>query len=455
MLEENDFAGLTEFCRALYAPIAADVMDDMSAEDVHRVLSQGTSLQQAEILSYFSLPFQEEIAKRFDVEQLAPIIEEMPPDDRADLLERFDKSLVENLLPLVSLAHRSDIRQLLSYEEGTAGSIMTTEYASLPANVTVEEALKRLRKQAIDKETIYYIYITDESRHLIGHISLRKLLLAADNTRLSDIIEKDVISVRVNDDQELVAQEINRYAFLAIPVVDSQNRLVGIVTHDDAADVLQEEATEDAHLLAAVAPLEDSYLDTPVMTLLWKRGIWLVILMGAAFLTAAVLKVLEGSSGQQVEELSAGSRAWMLLFIPLVLASGGNTGSQSATLVIRALALDERRGNQSAMAKTIAWKELRIGGLLGTTLGTIAFAVACLLVTPAKAVVVSLTVFSGCGVWNADRRPAARRIEKAGSRPGHDVEPTYCRHLRHAWRRHLLQRRFVHAGRIMNRPLVQ
>lgn len=393
MLEENDLAGLAEFCRALYAPIAADVMDDMSADEVFRVLSQGTPLQQAEILAYFSLPFQEEIAKKFDVEKLAPLIEEMPPDDRADLLERFDKSLVENLLPLMSPAHRSDIRQLLSYDEGTAGSIMTTEYASLPANVTVEEALKRLRRQAIDKETIYYIYITDEARHLIGHISLRKLLLADDSSKLADIIEKDVISVRVNDDQEFVAQEIGRYAFLAIPVVDSQNRLVGIVTHDDAADVLQEEATEDAHLLAAVAPLEDSYLETPVITLLWKRGIWLVILLGAAFLTAAVLNVFDGPAAQPNPQAAANARAWMLLFIPLVLASGGNTGSQSATLVIRALALDEHRGDQAAIARTIAWKELRIGAMLGTTLGTIAFGVACLLVPPAKAAVVSLTVF--------------------------------------------------------------
>jgi magnesium transporter len=393
MLEENDTAGLAEFCRALYPPIAADVMDDMSVDDVVKVLSQGTPHNRAEILVYFSLPFQEEIAKRFNVEQLAEIIEEMPPDDRADLLERFDKSLVENLLPLMTPAHRSDIRQLLSYGEGTAGSIMTTEYSSLPANLNVDEALKRLRKQAVDKETIYYIYITDEAQHLIGNVSLRRLLLAPEGTKLGDIIEKDVISVRVNDDQEVVAREMNRYGFLAIPVVDSQNRLVGIVTHDDAADVLQEEATEDAQLLAAIAPLEDSYLDTPVITLLWKRGIWLVILLGASFLTAAVLNVFEGPTSTPNDAASLSSKAWMLLFIPLVLASGGNTGSQSATLVIRAIALDDKRGTQTSIAGLIAWKELRIGALLGVTLGSTALVAARLLVGWQRAFVVSLTVF--------------------------------------------------------------
>lgn len=393
MLEENDTAGLAEFCAALFPPIAADVMDDMSVDDVFTVLSQGTPHNQAGILVYFPLPVQEEIAKRFNCVQLAQIVEEMPSDDRADLLARFDKSLVEDLLPLMTPAHRSDIRQLLSYPEGTAGSIMTTEYSSLPVNLTVEEALKRLRKQAVDKETIYYIYITDESQHLIGNVSLRRLLLAPDGTKLGDIIEKDVISVRVHDDQEVVARELNRYGFLAIPVVDSQNRLVGIVTHDDAAEVLQEEATEDAQLLAAIAPLEDSYLDTPVMTLLWKRGIWLVILMGASFLTAAVLRVFEGSEAHTDEAASLTSKAWMLIFIPLVLASGGNTGSQSATLVIRAMALDDKRGAPTSIASLIAWKEFRIGALLGLTLGSIGFAIACLLVVWQRAAVVSLTVF--------------------------------------------------------------
>jgi magnesium transporter len=411
MLEEKDLAGLAEFCGALFPPIAADVMDDMSVDDVFTVLSQGTPHNRAEILVYFPLPFQLEIAAKFSDEEMAGIIEEMPPDDRADLLERFDKSRVENLLPLMTPAHRSDIRQLLSYEEGTAGSIMTTDYASLSANLTVDDALLRLRKQALDKETIYYIYITDDAQHLVGNVSLRRLLLAKEGSRLSEIMERDVISVRVNDDQEVVAREMNRYGFLAIPVVDSQNRLVGIVTHDDAAEVLQEEATEDAQRLAAIAPLEDSYLDTPVMTLLWKRGIWLVILMGASFLTAAVLKVFQGSEAPPDEAVSVASKAWMLIFLPLVLASGGNTGSQSATLVIRAMALDAKRGAPTSIAGLIAWKELRIGALLGLALGSLGFAIACLLVHPQRAVVVSLTVFFVviCGTFVGGLLPVGLR----------------------------------------------
>ncbi|REJ77039.1 MAG: magnesium transporter [Planctomycetota bacterium] len=379
MLQEGDSAGLSEFCNALYAGVVAEVLEELDAESAWRVLSECSPQRQAEILPFFSLPYQIQLVDHVDRKALSRIIEEMSPDDRVDLLERLDPDHVESLLPLIAQAERSDIRKLLSYPDDSAGAIMTTEYASLPVNITAEEALRRLRIQAPSRETIYYIYITDEGRHLIGFLSLRKLIQASPRTELSDLVERDVISVRVDDDQEFVANEIARFDFIAIPVVDNQNRLVGIVTHDDAADVLLEEAAEDAQLAAAVAPLEDAYLETSLFTLTWKRGVWLVILLAAASLTAFVLSIFE--------DQEAGN--WMVLFIPLVLASGGNAGSQSATLVIRALALNETEGKVGLIAR----RDFQVGMILGSVLGAISLAVALWLVEPQQAAVVASTVF--------------------------------------------------------------
>ncbi len=400
MIEERDDAALSEFCSALHPAVVAEVLEGIDSAATWDVLSHSDPAHQAEIFQFFPLPYQVELVDRIDRAKLSRIVEEMAADDRVDLLERMDPDHVENLMPLIAQAERQDIRKLLSYPEGSAGGIMTTEYASLPANITVAEALSRLRMQAPSRETIYYIYVIDEDRHLRGFLSLRKLIQAKPTALLQDIMETDVISVRVDDDQEFVANEIARYDFIAIPVVDNQNRLVGIVTHDDAADVLLEEATEDAQRLGAVAPLEDSYLETPFLTLAWKRGIWLVILLGAASLTAHVLDYFEPSEGGN----------WMVLFIPLVLASGGNAGSQSATLVIRAMALHETEGKVGV----IVWREFRVGLLLGSLLGVLALCVGLLLVDrPPQAMVVGLSVFlvvSLGTVWGSMLPTALKRL---------------------------------------------
>ncbi|MEW4489162.1 magnesium transporter [Thalassoglobus sp. JC818] len=379
MIQGNDELGLREFCTALYPGVVAEILEDMEPEEAWKVLKHAPAATQGEIFPFFDISFQIKLVELVGDKPLSRIIEEMSGDDRVDLLERMDPDHVETVLRLVAQAERSDIRKLLSYPEYSAGSIMTTEYASLPADISVKEALERLRVQAPSRETIYYIYITDEGRHLLGFLSLRKLILAKPTTRLEEIMQRDVICVRVDDDQEHVANEIARYDFIAIPVVDNQNRLVGIVTHDDAADVMQEEATEDAHLLGAVQPLEDGYVATPFLELAWKRGVWLVILLFAASMTAKVLQYFDPGDGG----------TWMVLFLPMVLASGGNAGSQSATLVIRALALHETDGRVS----WIAWREVRIGALLGSILALISFVVAFLMIGIQASLVVTLTVF--------------------------------------------------------------
>ncbi|MGD9854728.1 MAG: magnesium transporter [Planctomycetaceae bacterium] len=382
MLEEDDGPGLKEFCDALYPGVAAEVLEGLEPQIAWRVLTHCQSRTQAEIFQFLPLPYQIQLVESIEPAQLTRLIEEMSPDDRVDLLERLDPEKVEALLPLLAQAERSDIRKLLSYPEDSAGSIMTTEYASLPAEITVSDALNRLRLQAPSRETIYYIYIIDEERHLRGFLSLRDLILAKPSIKLEQLMQRDVISVRVDDDQEHVAREIARYNFIAIPVVDNQNRLVGIVTHDDAADVLLEEATEDQQRQAAVEPLQDSYLQTSVRTLVWKRGMWLVILLGAAFVTAWVISFF-------VDE--GGGAGWMMMFLPLVLASGGNAGSQSATLIIRALALRETvRGD----ARRIWLREMVLGSLMGAVLAALALLVACTLVDAMwQAGVVGSTVF--------------------------------------------------------------
>lgn len=380
-LDANDDDGLREFCEALHPAVVAEVIDELEPAELWRVLVSCEAELQAEIFGFFEPRLQIDIVEVADRKRLSRLIEEMAPDDRVDVLELLDEEQVESLLPLMAQAERTDIRKLLSYPDGSAGSIMTTEYASLPEEITVAEALDQLRVQAPDSETIYYIYILDEGRRLDGIVSLRELIQARRSATLSEIMHRDVISVRVDDDEEYVARELARYDFLAIPVVDNLHRLVGIVTLDDALDVLEEEATEDAQMQAAIQPLDESYMTTPFFVLARKRGVWLVILLAAAFLTAWVMRGYEDIQR---------SYLWMAAFIPLVLASGGNAGSQSATLIIREMATTEMDSRDKYF---IVMRELRMALTLGGGLMSLSFAVAVSMVAVPEAIVVAVTVF--------------------------------------------------------------
>jgi len=381
-LEAGETEGLREFCEALHAGIVAEVLAEMVPAEIWKVLCACSPERQAEIFGFLDEPTQVSIFDVADRNELSRLIEVMAPDDRVDFLEELDEARVEELLPLVAQAERADIRRLLSYPDGSAGSIMTTEYAWLREAITVGEALDDLRRQAPDSETIYYVYIVDENRCLDGIVSLRELILAKRETKLTDIMHHKVISVRVDDDEEFVAREIARYDFLAIPVVDSQNRLVGIVTGDDALDILEEEAYEDVQRTAAIEPIDESYMLTPISELACKRGVWLVVLLIAAFLTAFALKSYEGVA-REFE--------WMAWFVPLVLASGGNAGSQSATLVIREIAI-RRMSRRDKI--TIFLREIKLAAVLGGGLALLAFLAAiCLVDHFGQATVVSATVF--------------------------------------------------------------
>ena len=246
---------------------------------------------------------------------------------------------------------------------------MTTEVATLPESLTVVEALQELGRQAKDLETIYYIYIVDEENHLRGLVSARVLVtrLGKPETRLADVMERDLVTVEVTDDQEVVADKVAAFDFLAIPVVDHEQHLLGIITHDDVIDVLREEAEEDAYRAAAVEPLQDSYLQTSFMRLAWNRGIWLVILFGAALLTAYALK----SYRLEIDQIT-----WLVFFLPLIISSGGNTGGQSATLIIRALS---NKDITLADSNRVIVRELLTGLALGAVLACLGYFVGILI----------------------------------------------------------------------------
>lgn len=358
MLAENDVVGLQQFCEVLNPVIVAEVFLGMDPDEIWRVLRSTSIERQADIFEQIEPSLQIDLVAAIDRKHLSQLVEAMSPDDRIDLLEHMDEEQVEALLPLIAQAERDEIRKMLSYPENSAGSIMTTEYASLPENIPVGEALSRLRQQAPDRETIYYVFVVDESRHLHGVITLRELILARPGSVLADIMQRDVVAAHVEDDQEEVAKLIAKFDLLALPVLDEQSRLVGIVTHDDVLDIVQEEAIEDAYRQSAIQPFEHSYLSTPLLTIARKRGIWLLVLSVMALGTATVMRVF----GRVEHDAN-----WLDWFLPLVLASGGNTGSQSATLVIRAMAVSSLTRSDRMH---LALRELLVGTMLGVSLGT-------------------------------------------------------------------------------------
>ena len=378
MLAESDTAGLREVAAELHPATVAEFSEGLDDGELWRMLEALPVERQAEIFPYYPMPRQVELVKAGDRAHLGPLIEWMAADNRDDLLRELDPDLVEEILPLVAKAERHDIRMLLSCPEGSAGSLMTTEYASLPADVTAGEAITRLRSQAPDSESIYYIYVLDGERKLLGFVSLRDLILAKPTALVADLMQRDPISVRVEEPREKVVEKLARFDFIAIPVVDDRNRLVGIVTHDDVLDAVRQEATDDAQRIAAIQPLGESYLDAALVSMTWKRGVWLAILFATAAVTAMVLANWQSP------------HAWLVAFIPLVIASGGNSGNQSATLVITALSTGDCRLTDWPR---ILRRELALGLLLGGLLAIPGYLLALAYApTAAAAAVIPLTI---------------------------------------------------------------
>ncbi len=304
---------------------------------------------------------QEMLIRGFSDQELKEILDELYVDDAADLVEEMPANVVKRILHHADPEMRKTINQILRYPENSAGSLMTTEYVSLRPEMTVDEAILRIRRQGIDKETVYTCYVT-ENRTLIGFTTVRALLVCQDgDARIRDIMSPHVISVPTTADQEEVAQMLSHYSFLALPVVDRENRMVGIVTFDDAMDVLEEETTEDIQIMGGMLPSEKTYLKNSVGELFKSRIPWLMLLMVSATFTGMIITAFEGALAAQVV---------LTAFIPMLMGTGGNSGSQSSVTVIRALSLGELR--QSDLPRVV-WKEIRTAVLCGVVLAIVCF----------------------------------------------------------------------------------
>ncbi len=304
---------------------------------------------------------QELLIQGFSDNELKEVVDELYVDDAVDIVEEMPANVVKRILKQADPEMRKMINEILKYPDDSAGSIMTTEYVSLRPDMTAEEAIKRIRRTGVDKETIYTCYVTDNNRKLIGMISLRTLLLCEDDDVLEEVMENNVISVNTLEDQESVAQMMAKYDWSAMPVVDQENRLVGIVTVDDAIDVLQEETTEDFEKLAGMTPTDKPYLRTGVLETWKSRVPWLLILMLSATLTSMVLTSFE---------TSLAACTVLTAFIPMLTGTGGNSGTQSSVAVIRALSLGEVEFVDTIR---VIWKEIRVAVMCGVTLAACNF----------------------------------------------------------------------------------
>ena len=316
----------------------------------------------AEVFVELDSDDQELLIHSFSNTELKEVLDELYLDDAADIVEEMPAGVVKRILRHCDPEMRKSINEVLKYPEDSAGSIMTTEFVDLKANMTVEDALKRIRRTGPDKETINICYVIDDRRHLIGLLTIRTLLLAEEDDVIGDIMERNLIAVQTLDDQEAVARALGKYDFLALPVVDKEERLVGIVTVDDAIDVLQEEVTEDIEKMAAILPSDKPYLKTSTLETYKARIPWLLLLMISATFTGQIIASFERA-------LAAATI--LTAYIPMLMDSGGNCGSQASVTVIRGLSLGEI--NFSDFFRVL-WKELRVAAVCGVTLAAANFA---------------------------------------------------------------------------------
>lgn len=361
LLEEKKYNTLRDILETMKPYDIATVFEELQDEKtpiLFRILPKELA---AETFVEMDDETQEFLIHGFSDSELKEVVDELFVDDAVDLIEEMPANVVKRILRQADKDMRKEINELLKYPEDSAGSIMTTEFIVLRPDMTAEMAIKRIRRTGVDKETIYTCYVTDENIKLIGITTVKDLLLADDDDIVKDLMEENVIAVNTLDDQEQVAQMFSNYNFLALPVVDNENRMVGIVTIDDAIDVIQEEATEDIEKMAAVLPSDKPYMKTSVWGIYKKRMPWLLILMLSATFTSIIISSFEGALASVIVLSS---------FIPMITGSGGNAGSQASVSVIRALSLGEIEFKNILR---ILWKELRVSFLCGLTLAAANF----------------------------------------------------------------------------------
>lgn len=356
LLANKRYSNLNKYLEQINNQDIPALFEDLSQEDMLRLFRVLPKDEAADVFSYMEPDLQEKLINCLTDKELKVVVDELFMDDTVDLIEEMPANVVKRILKNVNKEDRKTINELLKYPSDSAGSIMTTEFVDLKVNMTVEKAFEKIKKIGLDKETIYTCYVLDTRREIIGIVTVKYLLLADRDVLIKDIMETNVITVNTLDDKEEVAKKFDKYDVMALPVVDQENRLVGIITIDDAIDVLQEETTEDFEIMAAMTPTEDTYFKTSVFSHAKNRIVWLLILMLSAAVTGAILTYYESAFAAVPVLVS---------FIPMIMGTGGNCGSQSSTLIIRGMAMDEIKLKDFAKA---IWKEIRVALLVGSAL---------------------------------------------------------------------------------------
>jgi magnesium transporter len=363
MLAQNDLEELRHFCEDTHPAAVAEFLNALEPDEVRRILWTVDDRLRALIFSHLDSEMEVALAEQLGRRELAGVVNHMLADERVDLLNRLPEEKRDAVMPALATAEREDIRRLASYEEGTAGAVMTSEYATLPPDVTVREAIERLRLEAPDKETIYYAYVLDGQRRLLGMASLKDLILAPPGRRVDQVMQSDVIFSRVTDDQEAVAQKIAKYDLIALPIVNDQDVLLGIVTHDDAIDIMRQEHTEDMEKLMGIAGQHEVgvYLRTSAWQHFRNRAGWIVGLAALGLVSGLILHEFQPTLEHML---------LLALYMPMIADTGGNTGSQSAMVIVRSLAVGEVTPKDAAR---VLFKELRVALMLASVLVVLAF----------------------------------------------------------------------------------
>lgn len=356
LLETKQYTSLRQKLAEVNEADIAGLMEELEQEDMLKVFRILPKDLAADVFSYLEVENQQIIITSLSDKEAANIINNLMADDATDLLEEMPANIVKKLLANANPETRRDINHLLRYPEDSAGSIMTVEYVDLKESLTVEEAIARIRKVGLDSETINICYVLDAQRKLVGTVALRYLLLSDPEERIGDIMHENVISIHTLMDQEEAAAQFKKYDFTSMPVVDNENRLVGIITVDDIVDIMEEEATEDIEKMAAIMPSDKPYMKTGIWETYKKRIPWLLLLMVSATFTGQIINSFQ-------EALSVCTV--LTMFIPMLMDTGGNAGGQASVTIIRGLSLGEI-GYRDVMR--IVWKEMRVALMCGVTL---------------------------------------------------------------------------------------
>jgi len=359
LLKEKKFSDLKVYLDEQNTSDLSNIFQDFDDESVlilFRLLSKDNA---AEVFTEMDCDLQMKLINSLTDKELKDVINELFTDDTVDLIGEMPSNVVKRILKNIPASERKIINEFLNYPENSAGSIMTNEFVDLKENMTVSDAFDRIRKTGVDKETIYNCYVLDSRRKLIGLVSVRDLLLAEKNVQLKELMETNIIAANTLEDKEDVTKRLIKYGFLALPVVDNENRLVGIITIDDAVEVLEDENTEDFVKMAAIKPSEDSYFRTSIFKHAKNRLMWLLILMISSTITGAIITNYEKAFA---------AIPLLVAFIPLIMGTGGNCGSQASTLVIRGIAMEEIKLKNYFK---VLFKELMIALTVGITLATI------------------------------------------------------------------------------------